>query len=136
LKEKIMTKKYRKRFTTDQRDKAIDEYVSGAKTAQEVAQELGTDVANVYRWKTVREEKAKGSRIDELIGEGNTLAQAKRILELEAEMEEYKKKVAEQSIIIDLLKKLQTSNSSAPESELTGLIKITRKLDQKRRPAK
>lgn len=131
-----MTKKTRKKFTLEQRDQAIDEYVSGAKSAQEVAQELGTDVGNIYRWKTVREEKAKGLRIEELIGEGNTLAQAKRILELEAEMEEYKKKVAEQAVIIDLLKKLQTSSSSAPESELTGLIRTTRKLDQKRRPAK
>lgn len=131
-----MARKYRKRFTPEQRNKAIDEYVSGSKSAQEVAEELGTDVANIYRWKTVREEKAKGSRIDDLIGEGNTLAQAKKILELEAEMEEYKKKIAEQLIIIDLLKKLQTSNSSAPESELTGLIRTSRKLDQKRRPAK
>lgn len=131
-----MTKKTRKRFTPEQRNKAIDEYVSGAKTAQEVAKELDTDVQNVYRWKTIREENAKGSRVEELIGQGNTLAQAKRIVELEAEMEEYKKKVAEQAIIIDLLKKLQTSNNSAPESELTGLIRTTRKLDQKRRPAK
>ena len=131
-----MTKKYRKRFTTDQRDKAIDEYVSGAKTAQEVAQELGTDVANVYRWKTVREEKAKGSRIEELIDQGGTLAQAKRIVELEQELEEYKKKLAEEVVINNLLKKLQTSTSSPPESELTGLIRTTRKLDQKRRPAK
>lgn len=131
-----MSRKYRKRFTPEQKEKAIDEYVSGAKTAQEVALELNTDVANVYRWKTVREEKAKGSRIEELIGEGNTLVQAKRILELEAEMDEYKKKIAEQSIIIDLLKKLQTSNSSTPESELTGLIRTTKKLDLKRRPAK
>lgn len=131
-----MTKKTRKKFTPEQRERAINEYVSGAKTAQEVAEELGTDVSNVYRWKTVREEKAKGTRIDELMDQGNTLAQAKKILELEAEMEEYKKKIAEQAIIIDLLKKLQTSNSSAPESELTGLIRTTRKLDQKRRPAK
>lgn len=131
-----MTKKYRKRFTTDQRDKAIDEYVSGAKTAQEVAQELGTDVSNIYRWKTVREEKAKGSRIEELLDEGSTLAQAKRILELELELEEYKKMLAQEVVINNLLKKLQTSNSSAPESELTGLIRTTRKLDQKRKPAK
>lgn len=131
-----MTKKYRKRFTTDQRDKAIDEYVSGAKAAQEVAQEIGTDVSNVYRWKTVREEKAKGSRIEELLDEGSTLAQAKRILELELELEEYKKMLAQEVVINNLLKKLQTSNSSAPESELTGLIRTTRKLDQKRKPAK
>lgn len=58
---------------------------------QQVAAELGTEPRNIYRLKTVREEKLKGSRIEELIGEGISLAQAKRILELEAEMEEYKK---------------------------------------------
>lgn len=35
-----MNKKTRKRFTPKQRDNAIDEYVSGAKTAQQVAIEL------------------------------------------------------------------------------------------------
>lgn len=131
-----MTKKYRKRPTPEQKEKALDEYVSGAKTAQEIAEELDTDVNNVYRWKTVREEKLKGSRIDELVDQGGTLAQAKRIVELEQELEEYKKKLAEEVVINNLLKKLQISSNSAPESELTGLIRTTRKLDQKRRPAK
>lgn len=131
-----MTKKYRKRVSPEQKEKALDEYVSGAKSAQEIAEELDTDVNNVYRWKTVREEKAKGARIEELMDQGGTLAQAKRILELEQELEEYKKVLAQEIVINNLLKKLQTSNSSAPESELTGLIKTTRKLDQKRRPAK
>lgn len=131
-----MTKKYRKRPTPEQKEKALDDYVSGARTAQEIAEELDTDVNNVYRWKTVREEKLKGSRIDELIEQGGTLAQAKRIFELEQELEEYKKKLAEEVVINNLLKKLQTSSSLVPESELTGLIRTTRKLDQKRRPAK
>lgn len=128
--------KTRRKFTKEQKDQAIDDYLSGARSAQQIAADLETDVQAIYRWKTVREEKEKGARFDELIEEGNSYGQAKKIVELEAEIEEYKKKLAEQVIINDLLKKLQTSKNSQPESELTGLIKTTKKLNQKRKPVK
>ena len=76
-----MTKKTRKRFTQEQRDWAVDSYLSGEKSAQEVATELGIDVQNIYRWKTVREEKAKGLRVEELMAEGNTKVMAQKLLE-------------------------------------------------------
>ena len=131
-----MTKKSRKRFSQEVKDKAIDEYLIGDRSAQQITDELRTDVQNLYRWKTVREEKAKGQRVDELMGEGNSRAMVEKLLEKELEIEMYQKKVAEQAIIIDLLKKLQTPSSSQPESELTGLIKTSRKSAQKRKPVK
>lgn len=131
-----MSKKTRKKFTREQKDKAVDDYISGAKTSSEIARELGTDINNIYRWKTLRTEQAKGVRVEELIAEGYNKEAANRILNMELELEEYKKKLAEQVIIVDLLKKLQTSNNSAPESELTGLIKTTKKSVPKKGRAK
>jgi len=131
-----MTKKTRKKFTPQQRTQAVDDYTSGCKTAQQIAQELDTDVQNIYRWKTVQEEKAKGARIEELIGEGSSLAQAKRIFELEQENEQYKKKLAEQVLIVDLLKKLPGNEIYQSESELIGLIRTTSDLDRKRKRRK
>jgi len=67
---------------------------------------------------------------------GSTYAQAKRIIELELEIEEYKKKLAEQVLITELLKKLGPSKNSVLESELTGLIRTSNQLDQKRKRVK
>lgn len=131
-----MKKKSRRQFTDDQKRIAVDDYVSGRKTAAQVAAENDVPVGVIYRWRVQLDEKAKGARIDELEAQGMSPQAARKILQMEAEIEEYQKKVAQQSIIIDLLKKLQPSTSSQPESELTGLIDTTRKLDRSRRRPK
>lgn len=131
-----MTKKTRKKFSKETREKAVDDYLAGNRTAKKIAEELDTDVQNIYRWKTLRDEQAKGVRIEELISEGSSKAMAQKLLEKELEIEAYQKKVAEQAIIIDLLKKLPGNENFQQESELTGLIKTTKKSAQKRKPAK
>ena len=94
------------------------------------------DVQNLYKWKVARDEKIKGARIDELLEEGNSIDSAQRILDLELQIEEYKKKLAEQVLMVDLLKKSPRSTPLQPESELTGLIKTTRKSARKKGRAK
>ena len=131
-----MTKRIRRKFTNEQKDKAVETYLSGEKTAAEIAKDLDCDVQNIYTWKTVAEEKRKGLRLEELIDDGNTKAMAQKLLEKELEIEEYQKKVAEQSIIIDLLKKLPGNENFQQESELTGLIRTSKKSNQKRKRAK
>lgn len=131
-----MKKRSYKTYSLEQKRKAVDDYVSGRKTAEQVAAENGITTAMVYKWRVQLDEKAKGARIDELEGQGLSPQMARRFQQQEAEIEEYQKKVAQQAIIIDLLKKLQTSTSSPPESELTGLIDTTRKLARSRKPAK
>ena len=84
----------------------------------------------------LKEEKNKGLRLEELMDEGNTKAMAEKLLEKELEIEMYQKKIAEQSIIIDLLKKFPTAEVLARESELTGLIKTTKLSAQKKKRAK
>lgn len=131
-----MKKKVRRQFTDEQKRSAVNDYVSGRKTADQVAAENGVERQVIYKWRVQLDEKAKGSRIDELESQGMAPQVARKILQMEAELEEYQKKVAQQAIIIDLLKKLQTSPTSQPESELTGLIDTTRKLARSKKQSK
>lgn len=131
-----MAKKSRRQFTDEQKRIAVDDYVSGRKTAAQVATENDVPVGVIYRWRVQLDERAKGSRIDELEAQGMSPQMARKFQQQEAEIEEYQKKVAQQAIIIDLLKKLQGSTISQPESELTGLIDTTRKLARSKRHAK
>ena len=128
-------RKPRKLFTQEQRKKAVEEYVSGARSVAEIAAELGIDSTHIYRWKVRQEEEAKGARMDALSAEGVDPESARKILQLEAEILEYQKKVGEQALIIDLLKKIP-QKSSRPESELSGLIATMKNSNQKRKPAK
>jgi transposase-like protein len=131
-----MVKRSRKTFSKELRDKVVDLYLSGSKSAEELALEFETDVQNVYRWKTLREQKTKDFQFNQLIDTGSTYAEAKKIMELQLELDEYKKKLAQEVIINELLKKLIQSKTSQPESELTGLIRTTHQLDQKRKRVK
>ena len=126
----------RRKFTPEQRKQAVEDYTSGEKSAQQIADELGTIPQTIYRWKADHTERQKGIRLEEIISEGNTREQAKRIQQLEQQLEVYKVKLAEQMVINDLLKKLQTPSSFQPESELNGLIETSKKSARKRKPAK
>ena len=131
-----MTKKTRKKFTQEQKDWAVEQYLSGAQSAEIIAEKLGADVQYIYRWKILKEEKAKGLRIEELIEEGNSTAMAKKLLEKELEIEVYQKKIAQQAVIIDLLKKLPGNEIYQSESELTGLIRTMNESNRKRKQRK
>lgn len=114
--------KVKRQFSEEIKKKAVDDFVSGRRTAAEIAAELGLAQGVVYRWRVQLEENAREGRIDELGAEGHHPHDAKRIQRLEEELAEYKRKVGEQAVIIDLLKKLRQSKIFLPESELSGLI--------------
>lgn len=131
-----MIRKLRRKISREQKQQAVDDYLSGKKTAQELASELGVHQQVIYKWKTDFEASAKGERVHELEDDGCPPEMAKRMSQLEDEVAEYQKKVAEQSLVIDLLKKLRQQGTLPPEKELNGLIDTIKKLDQKKRPAK
>ena len=56
----------------------------------------------------------------------------KKILDLELELAEYQKKLAEQVLINDLLKKLRMQPNFQPEKNVTGLTDIIKSLNQKK----
>lgn len=111
------------------------EYLSGKKSAKELAIGNGFphDIGRIYRWRTELDEKAKGLQVDELQEQGYSYDQAKRIQDLEAEIVEYQKKLAEQILINDLLKKLRQQTPSAFGKSVSGLTEIIRLSNQKRK---
>ena len=131
-----MAKKTRRKFTEEEKRKAVADYVSGTRTAQAIANELGTEIQAIYRWRTFYDEQKKGLRLSELQAEGSSQELAERIIRLQDEVAAYQKKVAEQAVMLDLLKNLQTSGDFLPESELSGLIATTKKSDQKKKRVK
>ncbi len=131
-----MTKKTRKKFSEEEKRKAVTDYVTEAKTAQQIANELGTDIQAIYRWRTFYDEQKKGIKLSELESIGASHELAERIIRQQDEIEAYQKKVAEQAIMLDLLKKLRLSGRFQPESELSGLIATTKKSGQKKKRVK
>ena len=123
-------------FSLELKKKAIEDFISGKKSASALAAELGVTVSHIYKWRVQLSEKKKGAQIEELESQGMRTRDAKKFLQQQAIIEEYQKKVAEQSIIIDLLKKLQEPEISQHGSELTGLLETLQRLDRSRKPAK
>lgn len=119
-------KKSRRRFPRDFKIKIAEEYISGALSAQEIAEREGIPIAFIYRWKTFFEEQTKLDRLSDLESEGHSAEDARKIRDLEEELEAYKVKVAELTLHNDLLKKVHPSFQS--ERKSSGYVEIKRKL--------
>lgn len=124
--------KIKRQFSEETKRQAVDDFVSGRRSAAEIATELGLAQGVIYRWRVQLEAKDRGGRVDELGIEGHHPHDAKRIQRLEEELAEYKRKVGEQTLIIDILKKLRQSKIYLPESELSGLIDTIKSSARKR----
>ena len=129
-----MSKKPRKQFSAEDKAKALADFISGTRSAAQIAAELKCAPNLIYRWKADAEAAKREGRAAEIEASGvRDPHDVKRILDLEDELEEYKKKLAEQILINDLLKKLRDSRTSQPESELTGLIRTQKSSAQRKR---
>lgn len=134
MKGLVMTKTRRK-FTTEEKQKAVSDYHSGKRTAKQIADDFDSKDTNlVHRWKYELEVKSNGGRVEELKNNGYAVDAAKRIRELEAEVLEYQKIVAEQTVILDLLKKHRAQRSSVFGKRSSGLTDTIKQLDPKRKP--
>lgn len=129
-----MSKKPKKQFSPEDKARAVADFVSGVRSAAQIAAELKCSPNLIYRWKADAEAAKREGRAAEIEASGvRDPHDVKRILDLEDELEEYKKKLAEQILINDLLKKLRDSRILQPESELTGLIRTTKSSAQRKR---
>ena len=127
----------KKRFFSEEvKKKAVEEYVSGKRSATEICADLDAAPGIIYKWKVKYDEGLRSERIGELESCGSSPEDARKIQRLESELEEYKKKVGELSLINDLLKKLHPMNNYQSGSELTGLINTTKAVDRKRKRVK
>ena len=123
-------------FTDEQKQKAVDDYVSGRKTAAQVAAELAIAPDQIYKWKISRDERARCLSAEDREAAGSRPEDIARIEELEAELKESRLLLAEKTIMEELLKKRLKSKSSEQRNELTGLIETMEQLAQKRKRAK
>jgi transposase-like protein len=131
-----MGRRPRRTFTEEQKRTAVDDYVSGRKTAAQVAADLAVAPDQVYKWKISQDERAKGLSAEELEAAGSRAEDITRIQELEAELKEARLLLAEKTIVEELLKKRLRSTNSQQRSELTGLIETMEQLAQKRKRVK
>lgn len=117
----------RRRFDLEFKRRIIQEYHSGSRSAREIAEAEGLEVGQIYNWKTQLENRAKVDRIEEIqTVAGVTLEQARQIRDLEEELLVAKEKIADQSLVIDLLKKLHPNLAS--EKRSTGYVDMKRRL--------
>lgn len=129
-----MSKMPKRKFTDEQKIKAVEEYTSGKKTAAEVAREFNVAQGQVYQWKMQLEEKRVKGRVRSLELEGRSPSDARLIQRQEDEISELKRQLAEKTMIMELIKKLRQhpncpslKNVSGPD-EMGQLLAIQRKL--------
>ncbi len=130
-----MVKKKVRRYTEELKAQVVQEFVSGRKSASELSLEHGISTAMVYKWRVSHDERLRLERMGQLTEQGMAPEHARLFQQKEDEILAYQKKVAEQAIMLDLLKKLHLGKNFQPESELSGLIATGKKLDRKLRPA-
>lgn len=116
-------KKQRIKYGLDYKQKLVDEFIAGASSAQEIAEREGLEAAHLYNWKSQLERRAKKERVSELVDEGSTAEAARRILELEEELEDARKLIAVYAMANEFLKKIQTP----PEKKSSGYIETKRR---------
>lgn len=130
------TKTNRKKYDLEYKRKIVQEYLDGQLTAQQIAEREGLIPGQIYNWRVQVENRARHERVEAIQVENpeTTLEQAKRIQELEEELEDYRQKVADQSMTIDLLKKLQPGSPYV--KKLSGYAEIKGTLGRSKRRLK
>lgn len=127
--------KKRNHYDLEYKRKIVQEYLSGTRSAQQIAETEGIERGQIYKWKVQLENRARFERIDTIQEESDcTYEQARRIRELEEELEAYQKKLAQLTLENDLLKKLHPNLASAKKS--SGYLEIKNALVRSRGRAK
>jgi transposase-like protein len=129
------TKKIRKKYDLEYKRKVVQEYLDGKLSAQQIAEREGLVPGQIYNWRVQVENRTRHERVEAIQAENpqSTFEQAKRIQALEEELEDYRQKVADQSMMIDLLKKIQPGSPYV--KKLSGYAEIKSTLGRpKRRP--
>jgi len=113
----------RKYYTTEYKKKIVGEFEAGALSAEQIAERERIDRAQIYKWKTQLEAKARGERIEALESAGHNPDDIRRILELEDELAAAKEKIAELAMANDFLKKIHPSFQSERKSSAYAELK-------------
>lgn len=129
------SKQSKKPFDLEYKRRIVQEYLQGGITAADLAAREGLDRAQIYKWKIQLDNRKRNDRIDAISEEeGMSLDQARKIRELEEELEATQRKLAQVVLECDLLKKTQPNSPFARRS--SGYIETKQLLARSKGRAK
>lgn len=100
--------KSKKQYDPEYKRRVVAEYLQGGIKSSALAEREGIERGQIYKWKIQLDNQARGARIEEIADtEGVSFEQARKIRELEEELEATQRKLAQVVLECDLLKKLQ-----------------------------
>jgi transposase-like protein len=128
-------KRSRKSYDIEYKRRIVQEYLRGSITAEALAVREGVERVQIYKWKVQLDNRARGERIEQIADEeGVSLDQARKIRELEEELEATQRKLAQVVLECDLLKKIQPNSPFARRS--SGYIETKQLLARSKGRAK
>jgi len=132
----IKTRKPRTNYDLEYKRRIVDEYLSGRASVQELTAREGLMGGQIYKWRVQLDERKRSERLGQIQDENPevTLAQAKRIRELEEELEATQKKMAQLAVENELLGELvkKTSPNSAYAKRSSGFVEIKAELGRQK----
>jgi transposase-like protein len=128
-------KRSRKSYDIEYKRRIVQEYLRGSITAEALAVREGVERVQIYKWKVQLDNRARDERIEQIAGEeGVSLDQARKVRELEEELEATQRKLAQVVLECDLLKKIQPNSPFARRS--SGYIETKQLLARSKGRAK
>jgi len=129
------SKKSKKQYDLEYKRRIVQEYLQGGIKSADLAAREGLDRAQIYKWKIQFDNRQRNDRIDAIADEeGVSLEQARKIRELEEELEATQRKLAQVVLECDLLKKIQPNSPFARRS--SGYIETKQLLARSKGRAK
>jgi transposase-like protein len=127
-------KKPKKHYDLDYKRRIVQEFLAGNIKSAALAEREGIERGQIYKWKTQLDNLARRERIAELVEDGTSMDQARRIRELEEQLQATQKKLAQEVVERELLEELvkKTDPNSAFARRSSSFIDIKNALARSR----
>lgn len=122
-------KKPKKHYDLEYKRRIVQEYLQGGIKSAVLAEREGIERGQIYKWKIQLDNLDRAGHIEEIAdAQGISLDQARRIRELEEELEATQKKLAKQvvynELLEELVKKTDPNSAYAKKSSSYADIKL------------
>ncbi len=122
-------KKPYQRYDLEYKRRIVQEYLQGGISSAELAKREGIERGQIYKWKIQLDHHTRNERVESLIeNESASPEQARRIRELEEQLEATQKKLAklsvENELLDELVKKTDPNSAYAKRSSSYADIKL------------
>jgi transposase-like protein len=122
-------KKPKKHYDLEYKRRIVQKYLQGNIKSAALAEREGIERGQIYKWKIQLDNLARAGRIEEIADtQGVSLDQARRIRELEEELEATQKRLAKQvvynELLEELVKKTDPNSAYAKRSSSYADIKL------------